>query len=70
MAIVGSSRKKVSAEWISQVIVKKWEVRKMEAGVPTISGSLTGKGRSQREERVSQGIARIRERLKKYFFFI
>lgn len=51
----------------NQVIVKKWEVRKMEAGVPTISGSLTGKGRSERGESIS-GYSKDKGKIKKYFF--
>lgn len=56
-------------EWISHVIVKECEVRKVEAGVQTISGSLVVKGRSERGEHLKV-LARIRETLKKTFFFI
>lgn len=52
-------------EWISQVIVK---VRKMEAGVQTISGSLTVKGRSERGESVSR-YSKDKGKIKKNFFF-
>lgn len=51
-------------EWISQVIVKEWEIRKMEARVQTISESLTEKGRCERS------VARIGERFKKFFFHL
>ena len=53
-------------EWISQVIVK---VRKIEAGVQTISGSLTVKGRSERGESVSR-YSKDKGKDLKIFFFI
>ena len=37
-------------EWISHVIVKECEVRKVEAGVQTISGSLVVKEKRKAEK--------------------